>query len=609
MKKLLIFVVLICIFFTNPVYCQDYIRGVIHLHDTDSDGTMPESAVVKTAQLAGCKFVIITNHVECLLGICEHMFIDAQTHLPHQKRKHNDFFQKYFEKNLPINQIRCFEIFTKKDGAHILILGKNFQNFQGKIKSLSRATASEILSFVEENKFISILAHPHDGYDESCLNRFDAIEFFNTKGYAISDPIHLISRYKEAEEINLQIYNQAIKNYLIDRKKLPAIVGGSDAHFHLDEIFFGHTYIRATKGDIDEVLNAICQGKTYAISTGLPGYVVKINELNYHPQKDRYLVDKIHLKAKITIPRLSAVAYDEIKIYLNGNEHLSEQVPAKIYQQQIAYNLDCVIDAKDGINVVYVHIPGRMITSPIVFDVKNIKPKLSTKLIHKLFDPQHKSGYWILELYNDNKCIAKYILISRDGYHLFEDILIRFTRESFYENSRYIGQILKYSPKTNSMKHVNTLFLDNTYQQIVSGLAEPIMNASVNEIISGDILNKEKNLKNNNKYEQGTVEYFAYNFIISKYSTSQNAQHKISNKAIVGKWCSLTVICSDMSNQPFYFLFAKEKEGWRLVSQGGKSYTIDFTMKYSSEDVKNINKLGWKIFSFKDTYVSSIKFY
>ncbi|MHA1372058.1 MAG: hypothetical protein ACTSRA_20355, partial [Promethearchaeota archaeon] len=420
MDRMKITVVVLIILFSINIgygYCDEDVIGVIHGHSTHSDGINPEEVLLRYAGKLGLKFYISTEHFPCVVGYCN----DSNHYLMHGLRDlvflglygTKDISDVFFQ-NLQINKElsilpfvssmmifhRGAEIYSNQKGAHILLLGIDGQIIQDKqIKRMgynnngTGPSASYIIKTGHDKKLLVVWAHPHDNVHQSfidVMNQFDAIEFFNTKGYnivhTVKDNLTIIDlvknfrkgEYKKAEKIDLDLYCQSIKNHIADNnKKLVAVTGGCDIHVLLPELCFGHTSVRlkdASDLSIRNILNAIKQGKSCALMTGIKGYAVEINELNYYPRfKPPYEVKRgiVHLKGKFTIPRLAMEMTDEICIYRDGEKIWEKKIDAVFYKKNQVFNLDFKDHPDDGRHVYFIYIPHRFITSPIVFDVKD----------------------------------------------------------------------------------------------------------------------------------------------------------------------------------------------------------------------------------------------
>lgn len=372
-KEILVLVLLFIFVLSACAFAQNYQKILIHAHDTNSDGGLFEKDVVKKAKSLGAVHVFLTPHLPCVIGKC-------------QDKKHahikENFSEKYYQ-NTFLDVSRCAEIYTDIHAAHILIIGNSFQNIYKNSDFINLGkeyySAAYICRFAEQNNLISILAHPHDAYDSTAINRFDAIEFFNTRAYRLKtlDLFGVLEApwipITTDQQKDLNIYCQAIKTYLQNPaiKKIPAVVGGSDCHISTIELDYGYTNVNII-GPINtnSILLAIKDGRTFANMYGSSRRAIKINDLNFHPQKKPYQIidNHITIKGKLKVP-LRIGEKERLQIFCNGQ--LFEEQSIDSEQVDFEYIDDNI--TTDGLRIYFLYIPGRFITSPIIFDV-NVDP-------------------------------------------------------------------------------------------------------------------------------------------------------------------------------------------------------------------------------------------
>jgi hypothetical protein len=361
----------VIVFFVSvPIYGR-YVEGVNHVHDTNSDGVVSEEGLIKSAIDLKLDFMFFTPHLSCVTGVCK-----DKTHF----HPNYDFSKNYYDsQGSGDNILRCAEVFTNLDKAHVLLLGcigksindNNFKNLNGNLPP------SEIIKFTEKNNLVTVLAHPHDAYDPNALNKFNAVEFFNTKGYKIwnNTILQLNGKYWDAETIDLDIYRQSILNFINDSKKykLIAVTGGCDAHFfesfsnrnfQKEELSYGHTFARLEDNQsitCENILQAIRLGKTYAVNYSNCEKSIKIDDLNYHPQFVPYKVSEVLLKGSINFSGDVDKNNSYLEIYRDGQKYKVLKVNSKKFNFIFS-------DSIEKEHIYFLYIKGKLITSPIVFD-------------------------------------------------------------------------------------------------------------------------------------------------------------------------------------------------------------------------------------------------
>ena len=472
-----VLLVLILLTMVSFGFCDEYVRGIIHGHTVNSDGWMSENKTLDIAIGLGAKFYFITEHMPCIVGYCKdplHRMHKLRDDLNKLKYGTADISDRYFDKlqrvrvwpgiGKKIIHHRGIEIYSNISGAHILYLGINRNTVKksgfkklGYNSNGTGPTSKHIIQFAKENRLVSVLAHPHDAYDPTVLNRFDCIEFFNTKGYKIKHTAFgLTGDYWNAEKIDLDIYRQSILNHLYNpaKYKLLAVTGGCDVHVFKEELGFGHTFVRLknpSNPSVMKILQALKRGKSYAIMCGIPLYIVEINKLNYHFQLKPYKVSQVHLKGKITVPRLSPITRDFLCIYRDGKKIWTKKIDSAFYQQKPVISFNFQDNPDSGRHVYFLYIKGRMITSPIVFDVEESISNQEFELViessvhhlgDNLFDTPVNVGFVKTA---EGICWSKKFNLP-DGFEKRSDgylvVNIRGAEESsIYLNGRLIGRL------------------------------------------------------------------------------------------------------------------------------------------------------------------------
>jgi len=519
-RKKYLFLLMVVVFvsmFGNVVWAGDkYVKGIIHAHDTNSDGLFPQTMYRPWFKTTGCKYFYQTDHFDCLVGKCDHK--------SHQKRSFNYVLEYLKQQTSPY--FRGIECFTELNGQHILLLGSNWNS----LNSLYKANTGQILAYAKNNNLVSILAHPHDGYKLEYINDFTALEFFNTKGFDLSQLSKRIKneKYDKAEDLDLEIYCQAAKQYINGRENnMPGITGGCDIHFSDLELSFGLTFVAVPdvkKIDLFSIISSVAQGKTCAVFSNIIGMRAWIDSLNYQPNRSKiYKTKKIRLKGKIT-----AENCNKLYVYVDGNKY--QELDIDVNKRSI--NFDLPIDAGTGKHVVFLYCKNRLITSPIIFDVTGeeipavastptstvspapavVKPKkfIESLQFHSLPYSGTSGGYYMYIVKDETgKVVFKTRLGRHDCVLLIKKFIIIACPidvnlwDRYDDKVPYYGQYYIYNNETNNFRHYLTI--GGTSKKYKAGYAQSqhvIKNRNRNFEICIDIIQTFSKYCTNEKLNQ-----------------------------------------------------------------------------------------------------------
>lgn len=373
-KKLVALLVILAMLSAPVLAGEVYFKARSHSHDPKSDGLVSEDVQLKNSVSNKVKVFLMTNHLLCLVGRCS----NVKHHHPKQ-----DFSEEYFRDRVKEDKgtflVRDAEINTNFDNVHLLYLNIDPRNARDTgFKNLDWRTPEEIISWIHAHNGLAVFAHPHWYKKDILPGSPDALEFFNTRGFELTQ-IKNLKLYEAAEKRDLAFYCQAIKKYLSDyeHNKLPAIIGGSDCHLIPEELFFGNTLFRAEQPVPEAFYRAIKEGKTYAILDARQP--VKIEKLNYHPQLRSQAVGQICLEGLITLAP-SPLKADKFFIYRDGELAYSKTIKTTTGDFSFAFKEE----NEPGRHVCLLYIPNRFITSPIVFDVQ--KPSNDTPSVRVTYN-------------------------------------------------------------------------------------------------------------------------------------------------------------------------------------------------------------------------------
>jgi len=351
-----IIILLLILILVSTCFCEEKsFRAVIHCHDQNSDGLCTENELVEFAKKLSVGTFVITNHLNCLIGLCDNK---NHAHLSF------DFFNEYFRQNIDygIELSREVEIFTSEDKVHILYLGiNNDVMLDPDFKKLNWQTRQQIVTYIHKNGGIAVLAHPHWSESLKSSADFDVLEIFNTRGITLSNMSHPFAGLGDSRDI--EMYCNYIKDFLANKiQKLPAIIGGSDCHLDVKELAYGNTYFIGENPTIGGLYDSIRLGKTYAIKHQSRN--IKSISFNYPPRLLPYTLDKIELSASFSFDE-STIFTDNLHVYRDGNLCRIVSIDSINSPQFIFEDTPA-----PGKHIYFYYIPHVLITSPIIIEYK-----------------------------------------------------------------------------------------------------------------------------------------------------------------------------------------------------------------------------------------------